>query len=83
MKDKKFPDLHNGLDKYFLQKTGPRLINFSPCEPIYILQARIGGRHPVPYLRTQMTKRKGYSNVLTSTPPNIYIVEKLWIMAFC
>ena len=57
VKDKKFPNLHNGLDKHFLQKNGPRLVDFSPCGPIYILQARIGGRHPVPYLRTQMTKR--------------------------
>ena len=58
VKDDKFPDLHIGLEKHFLhQKNGPILVNFSPCGPIYILQAHIGGRHPVTYLRTQMTKR--------------------------
>ena len=49
--------IHIGMD--FLQKTGSKLLKFGPCGAIYILQQLIWGRHPVPCLSTQISKRQG------------------------
>ena len=49
--------IHIGVD--FLQKTGPKLLKICPCGAIYILQQLIWGRHPVPCLSTQISKRQG------------------------
>ena len=51
---KDFPRIH--IDRYFLQKTGFKMVKFGP---IYILQAPIGGSHPVPCLSTQIIERQG------------------------
>ena len=49
--------IHIGVD--FLQKTGPKLLKICPCGAIYILHQLIWGRHPVPCLSTQISKRQG------------------------
>ena len=57
LKKKDFPRIHIGMD--FLQKNGSKLVKFGPCGAIYILQQLIWGRHPVPCLGTQISKRQG------------------------
>ena len=40
-------------------KNGTKLVKVCQCGPIYILQYLIRGRHPVPCLSIQITKRQG------------------------
>ena len=59
--------IHIGVD--FLQKTGPKLLKICPCGAIYILHQLIWGRHPVPCLSTQISKRQGTAMYYLSTGP--------------
>ena len=63
--------IHIGVD--FLQKNRPKLLKICPCGAIYILHQLIWGRHPVPCLSTQISKRQGTAMYYQSPNGNIYV----------